>query len=461
MNPHFQPSTFEEDVILLTEAKKDALEHAGRLHPRDRGGMVSFGFKLPGGKWGQESARVLDLTSLIPAIVGQDDTYLTVNRFNGARKIAALRECGALFADIDFYKAPGMEGTRPQTALDGALWHLEKRQIPDPSLAISSGRGLYIIWIHTPIPRRALPRWSACQRQLIEDLRGFGADPAAKDAARVLRLPGTRHSKTGTIVQTIRSSDEVYYFDDLAEKILPRTREEYLAEIYDIRAARAARSRRKHLGGAPRGYGVETLWATRLDDLQKIRKLRWFREPLPDFRDRWLFLSGVAMSWISPPEKMQRELYALAKEAGGWTPGKTKSQMHAVFRTTRDAVAGKKIIWNGNEIDPRYRFKSQTILEWLEITAEEERYLTTLISSDERRRRWRERDRLIRRAAGAKDRFSIAEQNKNEVFDRTKKGQSVRVISEALGLSPRRVKQIRCEIKETKEIGFDKPSHGG
>jgi hypothetical protein len=47
--------------------------------------------------------------------------------------------------------------------------------------------------------------------------------------------------------------------------------------------------------------------------------------------------------------------------------------------------------WRGLEIDPRYRLKNQTIIEALEITAEEERELKTIISDDERRRRDRER----------------------------------------------------------------------
>ena len=41
---------------------------------------------------------------------------------------------------------------------------------------------------------------------------------------------------------------------------------------------------------------------------------------MTDYRHRWLYLSGVAMSWLTVnPNAMRRELFELAREAGGWT----------------------------------------------------------------------------------------------------------------------------------------------
>jgi DNA invertase Pin-like site-specific DNA recombinase len=56
------------------------------------------------------------------------------------------------------------------------------------------------------------------------------------------------------------------------------------------------------------------------------------------------------------------------------------------------------------EVDPRYRFKNQTIIDLLEITGDEEREMRTLISDDERRRRDREEKKELRREAGAMSR---------------------------------------------------------
>ncbi len=68
--------------------------------------------------------------------------------------------------------------------------------------------------------------------------------------------------------------------------------------------------------------------------------------------------------------------------------------MHAVMQRAHMAARGGKVEWEGVEVDPRHRFKTETILEWLEITPEEEREMITLISDDER-------DEKRRRAAGA------------------------------------------------------------
>lgn len=139
------------------------------------------------------------------------------------------------------------------------------------------------------------------------------------------------------------------------------------------------------------GGVAATLWEARLTDLQTLRELRWFGEPMPDFRDRWMFVAGVGMSWLAVPVVLQRELFALAREVGGWTEGKTRSKMQAVFSRSRAAAAGERVEWAGVDWDPRYRLKNQTIIDWLEITPEEERRFKTIISDDERRRRDRER----------------------------------------------------------------------
>jgi AraC-like DNA-binding protein len=165
---------------------------------------------------------------------------------------------------------------------------------------------------------------------------------------------------------------------------------------------------------------------------------------MPDYRDRWLFLAGAAMSWISPPEVLRRELYALAEEVGGWTPGHTDSKMHAIFRTAREHQAGKRVEWDGLAVSPRYRFRNETIIEWLEITPGEERRLKTIISDDERRRRDRERDEKRRREAGAMTRDQYegrARERRLGALELREKGLSRAQIANELGVSLSTVKR--------------------
>ncbi len=73
--------------------------------------------------------------------------------------------------------------------------------------------------------------------------------------------------------------------------------------------------------------------------------------------------------------------------------------MQAILRSTREHQAGKRAEWDGLAVSPRYKFRNEPLIEWLEITPEEERQLKTIISGDERRQRDHERDEKRSREA--------------------------------------------------------------
>ncbi len=413
-------------------------EHGELLHAGGKG-IVAISYKAER-RWNQTVYPVEVALALLDQYRGQDDVYLSTQRFRGRRRISELLSMGALFADLDYYGRPQLAAEDPRRVLDLALGTLSMAGVPAPSLAISSGRGMYLIWLHSPIPRAALPRWRACQERLKDLLAPLGADPKARDAARVLRVVGTRHRRAGVEVEALTTAREARPFDELADAILPYTR----AEVRDLRVQRAHRRSQEPLWTPPKDFTQASLWEARLSDLQALRGLRWFGEPMSDYRDRWLFLAGAAMSWISPPEVLYRELHALAEEVGGWTPGRTDSKMHAIFRTAREHQAGKRAEWDGVKLSPRYKFRNETIIDWLEITPEEERRLKTIISDDERRRRDRERDENRRREAGAmtrKDYEGRARERRLGALELREKGLSRAQIAAELGVSLSTVKR--------------------
>ena len=380
-----------------------ALEHAALLHPTGTDGRVSVARVDEHGRWREKSHNVKKLPDLIAEIAGETDTYLSMSRFFGRREIAHLWQLGAMYVDVDYHKVPEYRDAHPLGVLDDVLAALERAQIPAPTLALFSGRGLYVIWLHNAVPRAAAPRWNAAQRELWKALEPFGADRNALDAARVLRVAGTVNSKSGAFVERVAPVGEVYDFDALAEEVLPLTREE-LAEIRDIRAARARRKPPESPVTPPRGFTVGTLWEGRLTDLQALVDMRFLDGRLPPGqRDNWMLIAGVAMSWICVPQALQRELTSLARQVGGWSEREAASRLQAVTKRGHMAARGEKIEWpigSGRMVDPRYRFKNQTIMELLEITADEEESMKVLISSDEARRRDRKRKEKERREAG-------------------------------------------------------------
>jgi hypothetical protein len=342
-------------------------------------------------------------------IAGEHDVYLAQNRFSGRRKVLQqhLKVLVSLYVDMDFYDVPSLAGRPPETVLKMALEQLREAGIPEPSLVLCSGQGMYLNWLHKPVGWKELLDWQDCQYKLWRILEPMGADPKARDAARVLRLVGTTNSKNGCPVYSLRDAGPRRPFEELAARILQVDLGEddgrCGAELYDLRAQRATRREYK----APRLRTERSLWLARWVDFQILRNLRYGQEQMGDFRDRWLFLAGVALSWITdPPEPVffERELRGLAEEWGGWDDRRSRTKLRAVLERVRMAAGGQTVMWQGVEIDPRYRFRTDVIVQWLEITPAEQREMFNLIGADEKRRRNTESRREKRRAAGAQPR---------------------------------------------------------
>lgn len=418
---------------------ESAEDHARTLHPAGLG-KVTLAVRQ-GNRWHQSYHQVDDLPQIVRMVSGQADVYLSQNRFWGRRRIANLAQLDALFADLDYYAVPDLANRPPWHVVEMALLALELERIPRPSFAVATGRGVALVWLHTPVPRASLPRWNSCQRRIYEALRHLGADAKARDAARVLRLIGTTNSRTGALVEALTPAAEPYPFEELADEVLPITR----AELYDLRIRRAAKHRESGQVRPPQGFTQATLWEARLSDLQRLLQLRWFGHLPPGQRDNWLFLAGVAMSWLAIPLVMQRELYALAHQVGGWDEAEAGNRLRSVLARAHAAGRGETVDWLGQSMDPRYRFRTETILEWLEITPEEQRQLQTLIGPDVARERDRQRWHQRREAAGGVERATYleqAEERRQAAHTLREQGKSLREIAKLLGASPEGVRRM-------------------
>jgi hypothetical protein len=366
---------------------KDPRHYAAQLHSGGRGTVALA--QRHAGRWLERTYPVEAAVAAANAYRGRADVYLSTQRFRGRRRLAKLLSLSSFYADLDYYRIPELAGLHPYAVMEAALYRLEIRGIPPPTLAISSGRGLYLVWQHEHVKRSALPRWRAAQSEITRALLPYGADPQATDAARVLRVVGTTNQDAP--VYSLLPVGEVYEFNKLADQVLPMTQ----AEIHDLRVQRALRANRKpekSPQAPPEGFTAATLWEARLTDLQRLRERRFMDAQMTDYRHRWLFVAGVGMSWLaSSPQAMRRELFELAAEAGSWSEDHAAGKLSSVVSRTKRAFSGERIEWRGELIDPRYRLTNQRIIEWLEIDASEESCMRTLVSGDERRRRDRQR----------------------------------------------------------------------
>ncbi|ACX53242.1 conserved hypothetical protein (plasmid) [Ammonifex degensii KC4] len=422
-------------------------QHTRLLHGSEKARGYVFVAYADGGRWREQAVRVADIPYVVEEFAGRADVYLTQNRFYGRRRrIVWLGQLGANFVDLDYHKTEYADRD-PYTVLERALDLLAERGLPPPAFVVFSGRGLQLVWLHTPVPRRALPRWNAVQTELCQALEELGADYAARDATRVLRLVDTVNSRSGKRVFGEIISGHVWPFDRLADEVLPLTR----AEIYDLRIRRALKGRRVVV--PPGDFSAATLWEARLSDLMKLLELRGQKKLPPGQRDHWLFLAGVAMSWLAVSfESFYRELVTLAQMVGSWTERESRSRFHALYRRLRMYFAGERIEYNGVPIDPRYRFRNETIIEWLRITPEEQRQLSTIWSEEVRREKDRQRHEEARREAGMVPReeyLARAEERRRKALELWEQGLTQKKIAEILGVTQQAVSEMLREKKDT------------
>ena len=131
-----------------------------------------------------------------------------------------------------------------------------------------------------------------------------------------------------------------------------------------------------------------------------------------------------------------------------------------MIRRTFRAFAGETVEYEGIKVDPRYRFSNQRIIEELEIEADEERHMKTIISADERRRRDRERTMRERRESGEvemsrQEYEGRATKRRSEAHRLRAEGKSRKEIAEALGVSMSTVKRALRTEPERRSDGGD------
>lgn len=421
------------------------LSHGRVLHGAgvSSDGLVSLAQKVRG-EWKENVYTVEELLEILPAYYGATDVYVSQNRFRRWRGVNRLAEISSMYADLDFYHHPDLSEMHVAGVLRVAMDELEKARLPRPSYAMSTGRGLALVWLHEPVPPAELPRWDLCQAQLWRALRDVGADRAATDAARVLRLAGTLNSKSGSLVRTLwEDIEHVWGFGDLVGEILPPDLRN-LKAVPDERPRSAAKNSR-HASNMKPGLTVRSLNEARLRDLRKLMSLRNQKKLPPGGRDAWMLIAASCLSRLVSPERLEGAVYKLAEEVAGWSTGETKSRMQQIFVRSNAAAKDEKVVWMGLPKDPRYQFTNTRIIEMLGITPEEERNLETIISTQTKRQRDKERSEKQRRAVGSKSRSEYlagVEEKKRLVVRLHKRGYSNARIAQQTGYSLRHVSRI-------------------
>src|SRR5512135_1108377 len=348
------------------------------------------------------------------------DTWISQAEFiHPSRRVVYLLRLNLCFVDLDTYKTP-WKSYSPEAMANLIRGFCQDEDILDPSLILFSGRGLQVKWFfERPLPRAALPRWNAVQRQLVERLKRFGADPSARDASRLLRLVDTVNTRSGERVRVLwvnESQGEIihYGFDYFSEWLLPVDR----GVIRDKREAREERRQALQLleGGRTGNLrpfsGRQVAW-DRLEDLRTLANLRgWMTTGIPHgYRSKYIHwcLNFLLLSGAVHSSQLFYEAQALVREVCPNLPQDTRSVLSTLYRKAQAYEAGEKVEFNGRTYPPLYTPRNSTLMELFVITDEEVSKLKTIMTAEEAADRDARRHRQIRRELGVVDRATYLE----------------------------------------------------
>jgi hypothetical protein len=408
-------------MIPIVEPRLSGIEEASLYHDPGQHGFFSLLWcdprqeprierqlnKLPNLKPKlQQSYRLSDMPRVIEGLDQDRDTWISqAEFFRPNRRVVYLLRLNLCFVDLDTYKSP-WKVYKPETMASVIRGFCQDEDVPEPSLILYSGRGLQVKWLfEKPLPRAALPRWNAIQKQLVTVLERFGADPGARDASRLLRLVDTINTRSGERVRVLwvneRAGEVSHYgFDYLAECILPVDRD-------TLRKQREEPTKRRQefqlLKGGKTGNlrifsGRQLSW-DRLEDLRTLAKLRgWTRSGIPHgYRSKYIHwcLNFLLLSGAVHSSQLFHEAQALAREVcPDFNKDKdVRSVLSTLYRKAQAYEAGERVEFEGRKYPPLYTPRNSTLMDLFDITGEEIKQLKTIVTEEESTERHRQRNR--------------------------------------------------------------------
>lgn len=284
------------------------------------------------------------------------DTYVSQNSFiNESRRLINLNRLHSIYIDIDCY-------TKNLTK-EAVIYFLEELygEIPRPNYLVDSGRGIYYIILINE-NKKKLPEWQTIEKFLYSKMEWLGADAKCLDATRVLRVIDSVNSRNNERVKILDYYDYNYSINEILENYIP-----------DIPKSRRKKSKKK---GRPRKFvslfNLYKLYSSRIDDIEKLCHLRNYN--MNGYRETTLFLYRYFSNVFHDDEEMSLEnCLELNKK---FTDPLNEIEL---IKDTESASRYYK--------DVKYKYTNAKLISLLDITEDEQKELSTIISTKEKYRR--------------------------------------------------------------------------
>lgn len=414
--------------------KEQAVKNISILHEGDDG-FIAIGAKK-GKKYVQYHYKTNDLTYNIgKAISLNANIYMTPNSFfMPKRKIENIRKLNALYIDIDYYNIENLKAYDHEMVLAILENDYFGQDVPEPSFAIFTGRGLAIYWLIEPVPIKALPLWNSIQKFFVDKLKDMGADSKSIDGARIMRLAGSINDKTG-----LRS--KLYIYDENLVYTLRDIQNDYLPQLtpYINNPGYKGKGRRAKVVNF---YTLYSLHYARLNDILKLQELRdgYCRSNDGHLQEdgQREFMCFLYRYWCCCycNDSMQALANTLEFNQGFKIP-LTNREVEKITLQAEKAY-DKWLLDSPNGVFKRggYNYKNETLIEKLNITDEEIKEMITIIGPDEKMRRKLIREREARRNENGLTKREQQKQEKElKIKELINKGCNMSQVAKELGIN--------------------------
>lgn len=294
----------------------------------------------------------------VPDMLDVDRSYyFTPNSLKGyQRTIDNVKVLNALYADFDAIK----QGFTPEQAYFYITNELEECHMPKPTTVINTGHGIHVYWfieaVHVNSPVVVL-LWDKIEKTIIKNINSVSdikADSKATSVVQLMRLPGSYNCKVNserlpvTILE--HNPDYIYSLKYFQDELLPKRNAQTQKRKANIKILKTFTSL-----DIARAKDIELLVQLRQGEMDGVRELTLF-------------------------------LYAnfIHQYTKDWT-----ARVIDLNQTFKHPLSDREVEQKVLKYADRryYKLKTATLIEWLDITNAEQKTLSALIGSAEKKAR--------------------------------------------------------------------------
>lgn len=262
--------------------------------------------------------------------VKEKDCYFSLNGFAGYhRKSDECRQINGIVVDLDYHEASTkafrrwIVGRNLAVILDA----VDAGDIPAPNIITNTGRGIQLLYLFEKsisyftksgeINEKAIFAYKRIQEEIMRKVNAvlpeedsLEIDRNVNDISRVVRILGTKNSKSDTVASIVYTNDEYYSFSDFYKK-------------KDTSDKKKSYKKSSVKGSC----GNKELQQARINELEKLVELRGGN--CEGYRNYMALLYYNAAVQIFEKDKANKMLFEFCKKFNPGTTPFTKSQINA------------------------------------------------------------------------------------------------------------------------------------